>query len=330
MPARSLKNPRKPSPKFSYTFQRILTGSDLSRRRLPVMRAIAPEPGPVVWLTACAHGDEVGGMVVIQEVFKRLRKLPLRCGTLHAYPLMNPLGFEVGRRDIVLSQEDLNRSFPGDRDGSLAERIAAHIFEHILETKPTAVLDLHNDWIRSIPYCVLDAPPAAAGRKAYADAQKLAVQTGMVVVVEPTPLPKSLSHSFIERGVPALTLELGEAMAVVERNVALGLESVWRVLCSIGLTDPAPEPIEINVPDAARRKKLTYSSRPYSSTSGVIRFLCQPGDVVKNGQPVAQIYNAFGKLQETVKAAAHAVVLGRNDSSVAFPGAPVMAFGELP
>jgi predicted deacylase len=177
---------------------------------------------------------------------------------------------------------------------------------------------------------VLDAPPVAAGKKSYAVAQKLAGQTGMVVVVEATAVPRSLSNSLIERGIPALTLELGEAMAVVEHNVALGLESVWRVFCSIGLTDPAPVPVEIGVPEPARNRTLVYSSRPYSSTSGVIRFLCQPGDFVRRDQPVAQIYNAFGKLQETIRAAADAVVLGRNDSSVAFPGAPIMAFGELP
>lgn len=316
------------SQKISYTFHRILSGLDLSRRRLPVMRATSATPGPVVWLTACAHGDEVGGMVVIQEVFKRLRKSPLRCGTLHAFPMMNPLGFEVGSRHVTLSEEDLNRSFPGDADGSLAERIAAHIFRHIVDTKPAAVLDLHNDWVRSIPYCVLDAPPTVKN-KAYATAQLLAGETGMVVVVESAPEPRSLSRALLDCNIPALTLELGEAMVVVEHNVALGLESVWCVLTKLGLTEPAPIPIEIGVPEAARKRVLLYSSRPYSSTSGVIRFLCHPGDIVKGGQPVAQIYNAFGKLGETVKAHADAIVLGCSDSSVAYPGAPIMAFGVL-
>ena len=42
-----------------YSFKKIMTGSDLSRRRLPVMCATSGNPGPVVWLTACSHGDEV-------------------------------------------------------------------------------------------------------------------------------------------------------------------------------------------------------------------------------------------------------------------------------
>lgn len=325
----SKKSPRnKSNQKRSYTFHRILTGSDLARRRLPVMKAASPEPGPDVWITACAHGDEVGGMVVIQEVFKRLRKLPLRCGTLHAFPLMNPLGFEVGRRDISLSDEDLNRSFPGDPEGTLAERIADHIFKTILDTKPAAVLDLHNDWIRSIPYCVLD-PPSKTAKDTYKTAQSLAIETGLVVVAEQIAVRRSLSYTLIERNVPAITLELGEAYAVIEKNIEQGLEAVWRALSAVGIVDPAPEPVPIQSPVPARKKVLQYSSRPFSSTSGVIRFLCQPGDLVKRDQPVAQIYNAFGKLQETVKSATDAIVLGRSDSSVAFPGAPIMAFGVM-
>jgi hypothetical protein len=41
------------------------------------------------------------------------------------------------------------------------------------------------------------------------------------------------------------------------------------------------------------------------------------------------VFNAFGRLQETLAAPADAIVLGKSDSSVAYPGAPVMAFGLL-
>jgi len=50
--------------RIRYSLLETLTGSDLSRRRLPFMLAQSAEPGPVVWLTACGHGDEVGGIVL--------------------------------------------------------------------------------------------------------------------------------------------------------------------------------------------------------------------------------------------------------------------------
>jgi predicted deacylase len=48
---------------------------------------------------------------------------------------------------------------------------------------------------------------------------------------------------------------------------------------------------------------------------------------VRRGQKLGKVYNAFGKLQETVVALKDGVVLGHSDYSVTFPGAPVMVFG---
>jgi predicted deacylase len=83
------------------------------------------------------------------------------------------------------------------------------------------------------------------------------------------------------------------------------------------------------LPEQVVGKTLPYSNEPIRSTSGIIRFLANPGVIVRTGQPVAKVYNAFGRLQETQAVPADAMVLGHTDSSVAFPGAPVMAFGVL-
>ena len=327
------KAPRKPRNEkplqFRYSFLNILTGSDLAHRRLPYMHAVSRRPGPTVWLTACCHGDEVGGIIVVQEVFKRLKKLPIENGAVHAFPLMNPLGFEAAARHITLSEEDLNRAFPGNPAGTLAERIAAMIFEKIAETAPEVVLDLHNDWIRSIPYAVLDAPadvqPTAAEQRAVA----LAGQTGFLVVTEPNPLRKTLSHSLLRQGIPAITVELGESFVVNETNVEFGVRSVFNVLRHLGMVPETVTQFEFPLPSPVPHTPLTYSQTPASSTSGIVRFLVRPGMAVKQGQPVAKIVNALGKLQETVCARHDAVVLGLTDSSVAYPGAPIMAFGVL-
>jgi predicted deacylase len=80
-------------------------------------------------------------------------------------------------------------------------------------------------------------------------------------------------------------------------------------------------------PGYTHDKPLRYSDKPYGAKSGIIRFLAAPGDVVKAGQPLARIVNAFGRRQETMTAVTDGIVLGHSDSSVAFPGVPVMAFG---
>jgi predicted deacylase len=313
--------------KFHYSFLKILSGSDLSRRRLPYMQADSGQRGPTVWLTACCHGDEVGGIVVVQEVFRRLRKLPLVKGSLHAFPLMNPLGFEAAARHITLSEEDLNRSFPGNATGTLAERIAHLIFQKIIATRPHIVLDLHNDWIRSVPYTVLDPPAEKQPSAAENQAMSLADDTGFLVVNEPNPLRRSLSHSLLRQDTAAFTIELGESFVVNETNVEFGVRSVFNVLRRLGMVARDGDPFRHALLIAACGQSLSYCQHPASSTSGIIRFLVRPGAAVRRGQSVAKIVNAFGRLQETIAAKHDAIVLGLSDSSVAFPGAPVIAFG---
>ena len=322
-----VKQPATAKVRNHYCFKRIMTGSDLSRRRLPVMCATSENPGPVVWLTACSHGNEVSGIVVIQEVFKSIRRR-LRCGSVQAFPLMNPLGFEAGKRHITMSGEDLNRSFPGNPNGSLGERIAHEIFSTITATKPDLVVDFHNDWIESIPYVLVDHDPGRAHSKPYKKTLHAAKQAGMCVIVDEEELHESLSFNLLLRDIPAFTVELGKPNIVSELNVVYGVEAIWNILADQGMIAPQEKPFRYPLPAGyAHNKPLRYSDKPYGTKSGIIRFLAAPGDVVKTGQPLARVVNAFGRRQETMTAVEEGIVLGHSDSSVAFPGVPIMAFG---
>jgi uncharacterized protein len=315
------------SSRINYAFMKMMTGSDLANRRLPVVSCVATSPGPVVWLTACSHGDEVGGMAVIHDLFKRLQKHLLR-GAVYAFPLMNPIGFESGRRDITISREDLNRSFPGNPQGSLGERFAERIFHRIVESKPTLVLDLHNDWIRSIPFALLDPINAEMPADSYHRARELARETGLCTIVETEAVTGALSYNLLLRGIPALTLELGESRVVNEAHVASGVGAIWNILATLDLVNPDQEPFRYPLPPRyAQGVSLRYSDKPVGARSGVIRFLVEPGVEIKAGQAFARIVNAFGKHQETVRAASDALVLGHSDSAAVFPGMPIMAFG---
>ena len=320
---------KKTPQKVSYSFLKILTDSDLSRRRLPFMSVESANKGPVVWLTGCMHGDEVTGIVTVQEIFKKIQRQHLLRGSLYAFPLMNPIGFETASRYITLSKEDLNRSFPGSVNGSLAERMADKILTTIIQTNPDLVLDLHNDWMKSIPYTVIDAALRDSHRGACEKAIAVAKKSGFLVVLETDDMKRSFCYSLLERDVPALTIELGESYVVNEKNVEYGVRSILGILAYLGMMEAPDEPFIFQVPAEVMNRLLKFSSHPVSSASGIIRFLAKPGDVLKKGHAVARIYNAFGKLQDTILCSADGIVLGHSDSSVAFPGAPLMAFGVI-
>jgi uncharacterized protein len=311
---------------FNYSFIRVVTGTDLSKRRLPLMEADSGVPGPKLWLTGCLHGDEIGGTVVIQEVFQRLRG-NLIAGKISALPILNPFGFEQVSRDLPFSSEDLNRLFPGDERGSLGQRLTRTIYQRITSDRPALVLDLHNDWRRSVPYALLDYeyenhPDKTLTRRLL----ELAAALDFPVIIDTEKITGTLSGTLLKSGIAAITLELGEAMTINENNITQGVTAIWKLLLHLGmvrqesstdLTPAAQKPVRL----------LYYSQRPLSSTSGILRLAIREGSLVKKGQILGRIYNAFGRVQETLRAERDGMVLGCTDHSLSMPGFPVAAFG---
>lgn len=281
--------------------------------------------GPVLMLTACVHGNEVGGIVIIQEIFKIVKKI-LAKGAIYAFPMLNPIGFENASRYIAPSQEDLNRSFPGNPGGSLGERIADRIFSSILEKKPALVVDLHNDWIKSIPHAFLDHMPDIKNTDAYKKSKEFLKKSGLILILDNANIDGTLSYSLIKRGVPAITVEIGEPYVINESNVDCGVRVIINILKYLGMIAPEGEFYTYPRTEELREKSFHYAYES-SSSSGIIRFLAKPGDMVRQGQPVARIYNAFGKFEASINVLYNGIVLSHADYSVSYPGAPVMSFG---
>ncbi len=311
-----------------------MTGSDLSMRRLHTITAKSKNDGPTVWLTGCLHGDEVGGIVVIQEIFKKIRRKPLLRGSLMSFPLMNPMGFEMATRHVAVTDDDLNRSFPGDKNGSLAQRIAHKIFSTIIKSEPTLVLDLHNDWRKSIPYAILDPYMGINYVEVYEKIRMFCQVSGLVMVRETTAsyteedLSTTLSGSLVLRNIPAITLELGEASFVNEENVSYGIKAIWNILSFLEMVEPDEE-FSYPVDREIKGKILKYSEEPKVSQTGIVRFLVKPKMLVRKGQPLANVYNIYGDLEETLFATADGIVLCISDTSVAFPGTSVISMGII-
>ena len=129
------------------------------------------------------------------------------------------------------------------------------------------------------------------------------------------------------KGIPALTMELGESLIINEKNVASGTSAVMSILYELGMIGRQAGTINLDLPAKVKGRILTYSSKPLCSSSGIIRFNKKPGELVRTGDRIARVYNAFGKLNETITSVHDGIILGHNDYAVAYPGSPVMAFG---
>jgi hypothetical protein len=297
---------------------------DVIQRRIAVLTLDSGIPGPTVWLTGCLHGDEPGGAAIIHDVFKSVRATGMCCGVLNALPLVNSLGFENVSRFVNSDREDLNRCFPGDKKGTMGERFARRLFDLITDSNPDLVIDLHNDWIQSVPYVVLDPrkhfKPATLRRNTI----ECARATGLLTVQESElseDTSRTLTGALIAAGVRALTVEAGGACGIVESSTEICTDAVLRVLRHLGVVESAAE----QTPHPASSRVLDYTSRPQCTSSGLVRFAVTPGDRVKPEQTVARVFSAFGSIEETLRADRAGYVLGVADHARAVPGSEVIA-----
>ena len=98
------------------------------------------------------HGDELEGQYVCYEIQRRIKEHPeLLTGIVDIYPALNPLGIDSITRGIPHFDLDMNRIFPGNSEGSMAEYIASKIIEDV--SGSDLCIDIHasNIFLREIP-----------------------------------------------------------------------------------------------------------------------------------------------------------------------------------
>lgn len=97
--------------------------------------------GPMVFASAGIHGDEVIGVEIVRRLLRAKDQKSLR-GTLIAVPIVNAFGF-LNHSRYLPDRHDLNCSFPGSPNGSLASRLA-HIFMNEIVTRCSIGIHLHS------------------------------------------------------------------------------------------------------------------------------------------------------------------------------------------
>src|SRR5436190_4970093 len=202
-----------------------------SGTRVPLTIVRGKDPGPTLALIAGTHGDEVAPVIALQRVRRELDPARL-AGTVLLVHVANLPSFL--RRTIYYSPVDgknLNRVYPGKRDGTLSERIAEVITREVIE-RADYLVDLHcgdgNESLRPYTYWMPIGDP-----RVDEPSRELALAFGMDRIVIDRGRPKDpaasqyCSNTAMTRGKPAITIESGgmglaydeEAIARIERGV---------------------------------------------------------------------------------------------------------------
>jgi predicted deacylase len=295
---------------------RLVTGGDAS---IPVQVVHGREPGPVVWVNAAIHGDEVVGVEVIRRVLQHLSAKTLR-GTLVAVPVVNVLGFMTGDRYLP-DRRDLNRSFPGSARGSLASRIA-HLFMTEVVAKCELGIDLHTaaDRRANLPQVRADLDDA--------ETRRLALAFGAPVALHASLRDGSLRQAARQAGARVLLYEAGEALRFDEESIGTGTTGVLRVLHALGMLPEEPPEPSNGDDDPAEGPHVTLVSRASgwvrARGSGILLLDVQLGDLVEEGRRLGGISDTLGRRVRLVHADRAGIVVGLNRAPLVNTGDAVV------
>lgn len=280
----------------------LYTGSSLS---MPIKVVNGRRPGPVMFVCAAIHGDELNGVEIIRRLLKRKVLRSIR-GTLIAVPIVNVHGF-LGQSRYLPDRRDLNRSFPGSAKGSIAARMANTFLNQIVAQAEVGI-DLHTGAINRS-----NLPQVRANLDDERNLE-LAKVFGAPVIIDSTIRDGSLRQCAAERGFPILVYEAGEALRFDELSIRAGLRGVFRVMRHLGML-PEGKPVAATSPVIA-----DSTSWVRAPASGILSSKVALGTRVIEGEPLAMVGDPLGEEEARVVAPFDGIVIGRSNLPLAHEG----------
>lgn len=284
---------------------RVIELPDGSWVEIPVAVIHGARPGPVLYLGAGVHGDEINGVEIVARVAREFDASQLG-GTILAVPVQNPMAFQIQHRfpvgHMLKSPMDQNpadvfASFPGDPNGNTAAVIAHVLFEQLM-LQARYILDIHTPTTggRYAPFAFLPPPRCGAVVKDAEDLAKafgadfiLANDKGMYVG-DKNPHVVSAEHGRVAFGI-----ELGEGGRLELAEVERGIRGLRNVLRTIGMLPGEPEVF-------GRRFVIRTMTVIRARRGGLLHRRAELGDNVATGQVIAEVRDVFGDLVEEIRA----------------------------
>lgn len=273
------------------------------------------EPGPTVLLIGGIHGDEINGVEIVRRFIERDLSNHLRRGSIIAIPLLNVFGFINFSREVP-DGKDVNRSFPGSSQGSLASRVARTLTKKILPFVDVAI-DLHTGGSSRYNY------PQIRYTKGDPRSREIADLFNAPYTIEKAVLPKTFRKTCKEHGIPTVVYEAGESIRLDGISIETGISGIKKVFVGLGMFDP--------IAALSTRTSIVINKTSWirASSSGIFIWSKSSGHYVQKGEPLGTIKDPFGSKSVTVISKMDGYIVGHNNASVVNQGDALFHIGSI-
>lgn len=264
------------------------------------------EEGPTALILGGVHGDEINGIEIIRRCLEAEAFDGIMKGTVIAIPIVNIFGFINFSREVP-DGKDVNRSFPGSNNGSLASRVARVLTKKILPLVDF-VIDLHTGGASRYNF------PQIRYSKADTSAFELGKQFGAPFLIQKPFIKKSLRRIAYDMKIPVIVYEGGESLRFDGFAIEVGLRGIKRVLSGAGMI-----PYEPNL-ETMPIQHITKTNWIRASYSGLFIWTKSSGQKVSKGEPIGHIKDPQGLRSISVLSNKDGYIIGHNNASVVNQG----------
>ena len=236
-----------------------------------------------VCIVTGTHGDELEGQMVCYLVAKYLNEhIDLLDGTVEIYPALNPLGIDTIQRGIPNFDLDMNRIFPGNPNGTMAEQ-AAHLIVEDLKGADL-VFDIHssNLYLRETPQVRINV---LNEKELVPLAQRLNIDFVWVHDAA-TVLESTLAHSLNSTGTKCLVAALGVGQRINHKMCNRLTLGIFNLMKDLGMWKGEIQQSLISNPIVCKGDNVEFLN---AATSGIFITELKCGVVVAEGEEIGQI-----------------------------------------
>jgi len=256
---------------------------------LPVAVINGAEGGKTLYIQAASDGDELNGVEVVRRVVPQLDPTRLS-GTVLVVGIANYYGFQMGEHRNPIDDTKLNRTYPGDEDGTSTERIAAATFD--AANRADLALDLHQGSTSRM----INEVRVRCGRRhrLHDDCLELARVFGCGHVLDQKGPEGQLARAAPDEGVPTIDPELGGSVGIDEESASVGVEGVFNVLRYYDFLDGRGR--------TRTQTRATGFEQYGAPVGGFVEFHADLGQQVSRNDPLFEITDVFGEQKAKVMA----------------------------
>lgn len=279
--------------------------------KIPVHVIRSKKPGPTILFSAGLHGEETNGIEIIRKLVGHDEVKKLKCGTIIAIPVINIVSFLYSTRDLP-DGRDLNRCFPGTKNGSLGSRIAYDLMKHIIPLIDFGI-DFHTGGAKISNYpqirCVFDFPENLA----------IAKKFSAPLVIDSKYREGTLRKEASKKNKPILVYEGGESMRFDYLSINEGLNGCLRLMKAYKMVDS-------DIPNNPI-VKVVRDSWIRAAASGLFHMNASNGAHVRKDDLLGVICNPFGEVEHKILSPVAGYIVGVNNQPVVNEGDALIHLG---